>query len=224
MEDAVVHFIRGVVQKSPHGYDFLCVLTDDTPLSDHYKRTAPTDNAPPQNNLYKVFKKLNPRASTKETGFWKNVSSVEGVEGMGTSKLGAQRSNSASIFHYRNQDENGTISKVRGTHFKGVAIVDTTTEEGKRRVESYLEKVYDAALVNSAVDVLNLMVRRSSPCRKPSTYRVQANQNPQTQEDLPGSRSSGPFVSSDTAYLFRDGFPRGRPRHSHRTSLQSTLG
>lgn len=223
MDDSVEHFIRGVVEKSPHGYAFLCVLTDDTPLSDHYRKKAPTDNAPPQNNLYKVYKKLNPRASIKEAGFWKIVSSVKGVQGMGTLKLGAQRSNSASICHYRNQvwtflaftlsllnclrcvivclissqDENGTISKVRGTHFKGVAIVDTTTEEGKRRVESYLGKVYDAALVNSAVDVLNLMVRRSSSCRKPSTYRVQAK----TQEDLPGSRSSGPFVSSNTAYL-----------------------
>ena len=92
------------------------------------------------------------------------------------------------------------VSKVYGSHFKGLCIVDTTTKEGKTQVQSSLNKHFDESAVNSAMTDLNLMVRRYQPCRKPGKN----NGAPGVQDtdvDSPGPSSPGTFLANDTAYL-----------------------
>lgn len=92
------------------------------------------------------------------------------------------------------------VSKVFGSHFKELCIVDTTTKERKIKVQSSLNKCFDESAVNSAMADLNLMVRRYQPCRKPGKN----NGAPGVQDtpvDSPGPSSQGTFLANNTAYL-----------------------
>ena len=95
-------FVRAVVVKSREKYDFLSVVYEGTEVSAAYKKNAPKDNERPSVNLFTAFRKLLPGTNLSEQGFWKRVSTVDRVEGMGTKTLKSQRSNFSFIGYCQN--------------------------------------------------------------------------------------------------------------------------
>eukprot|EP00617_Octactis_speculum_P016735 CAMPEP_0185748128 /NCGR_PEP_ID=MMETSP1174-20130828/6791_1 /TAXON_ID=35687 /ORGANISM="Dictyocha speculum, Strain CCMP1381" /LENGTH=465 /DNA_ID=CAMNT_0028423641 /DNA_START=269 /DNA_END=1666 /DNA_ORIENTATION=- len=198
LEESVTDFIRAVVEATRNSDDFLCVVNKKSTLNSK----APGDSAPPELNLFDVFKTLDQRP-LKEQGFLKIVSKTTGVAGI-AAKLSDKRSNSGRCCYYRNNDSSPPTShKVYGTHYTQMRIISTTTQAGFDRVKTALDAKFDAAKVLQAMDQLNLMDRRFRPCPKPSRHRcaavqgTAANAGPST----PTPSLGGPFISNDCAYL-----------------------
>lgn len=96
LEESVTDFIRAVVEATRNSDDFLCVVNKKSALNSK----APGDSAPPELNLFDVFKTLDQRP-LKEQGFWNIVSKTTGVAGI-AAKLSDKRSNSGRCCYYRN--------------------------------------------------------------------------------------------------------------------------
>ena len=97
--------------------------------------------------------------------------------------------------------------KVFGSHFAKCRIIDTTTEAGKNRVQSSLEKVFRDTKVLEAMTVLNTMQRRVVPCPKPAKHRLVTGtktgpiKRGAAHMDIPTANSEEPFFSNNRAYL-----------------------